>query len=126
MSAALPDLSAKAAELRPGKPALEEIVDRPDGDLCRAGPRASQAAGLLAGEGVGAGDRVALLCRNRIEFFELLFAAGKLGAILVPLNWRMPAEELRGAGRRLRAEAADPRRGGGRRRARPRRGGPAR
>jgi fatty-acyl-CoA synthase len=35
-----------------------------------------------------------LLCRNRIEFFELLFACARIGAILVPLNWRMPAAEL--------------------------------
>ena len=44
--------------------------------------------------GVGARDRVAILCRNRIEFFEALFACAKLGAVLLPLNWRMPASEL--------------------------------
>ena len=46
--------------------------------------------------GVGAGDRVAILSRNRIEFFELLFGCARLGAILVPLNWRMPPAELDG------------------------------
>ena len=44
--------------------------------------------------GVEARDRVAILCRNRIEFFEALFACAKLGAVLLPLNWRMPASEL--------------------------------
>lgn len=29
-----------------------------------------------------------------MKFFELLFACGKLGAVLVPLNWRMPVNEL--------------------------------
>ncbi len=56
--------------------------------------RSQRAAGLLTECRVTAGDRVAVLCRNRIEFFELLFACGKLGAILVPLNWRMPVAEL--------------------------------
>ncbi len=55
---------------------------------------AGRAAGLLIACGVSSGDRVAVLCRNRIEFFELLFACAKIGAILVPLNWRMPATEL--------------------------------
>jgi fatty-acyl-CoA synthase len=49
---------------------------------------------MLAARGVGAGDRDATLCRNRIAFFELLFACARLGAILVPLNWRMPVAEL--------------------------------
>ena len=92
----LPDLSAKAAELRPHKTALQEVATGRAVTYAELEARAARAAGLLAGEGVGAGDRVALLCRNRIEFFELMFAVGKLGAILVPLNWRMPAEELRG------------------------------
>ena len=50
----------------------------------------------MAARGVGEGDRVAILSRNRIEFFELLFGCAKLGAILVPLNWRMPPAELDG------------------------------
>jgi fatty-acyl-CoA synthase len=58
--------------------------------------RAARAAALMAARGVGKGDRVAILTRNRIEFFETLFACAKLGAILVPLNWRMPPAELDG------------------------------
>ena len=44
--------------------------------------------------GVGKGDRVAILAKNRIEYLDLFFATGKLGAILVPLNWRLAAPEL--------------------------------
>ena len=58
--------------------------------------RAGRAAALMAARGVGKGDRVAILTRNRIEFFEILFGCAKLGAILVPLNWRMPPAELDG------------------------------
>jgi fatty-acyl-CoA synthase len=52
------------------------------------------AAALRHNCGVGKGDRVAILARNRIEYLDALFATGKLGAILVPLNWRLTAPEL--------------------------------
>ena len=44
--------------------------------------------------GVAAGERVAILCHNSVLFFEVLFACGKAGAILVPLNWRQTPAEL--------------------------------
>ena len=51
------------------------------------------AEGLL-GRGLLEGDRVAILCQNRAEFFITLFACQKTGLILCPLNWRQPAPEL--------------------------------
>jgi fatty-acyl-CoA synthase len=53
-----------------------------------------QAAAYLQSEGVGKGDRVALLSPNDICYFDLLFACAKLGAIFVPLNWRLATAEL--------------------------------
>jgi fatty-acyl-CoA synthase len=44
--------------------------------------------------GIRKGDRIAVLARNRIEVLDLLFASGKLGAMLVPLNWRLVRREL--------------------------------
>ncbi|MEM7253746.1 MAG: AMP-binding protein [Pseudomonadota bacterium] len=44
--------------------------------------------------GVRAGDRVALLAPNRAEYLELLFACSWIGAIFMPLNWRLTANEL--------------------------------
>jgi fatty-acyl-CoA synthase len=88
------DITAKRAELGPERLAMEDLLTGERityGDLEE---RTGRAAALLAQLGVSAGDRVALLCRNRIEFFELLFACARLGAILVPLNWRMPVAEL--------------------------------
>lgn len=41
------------------------------------------------------GDRIACLSTNRVEYLDLFFACGKLGAILVPLNYRLPGEALR-------------------------------
>ena len=39
------------------------------------------------------GDRVAILSDNRPEYLSLLFACARIGAILVPLNWRLAAPE---------------------------------
>jgi fatty-acyl-CoA synthase len=91
-----PDLVAKRAALAPDKIALEDAATGRTIDYRTLDARASRAASVMAARGVGAGDRIALLSRNRISFFELLFAAAKLGAILVPLNWRMPPAELDG------------------------------
>jgi fatty-acyl-CoA synthase len=47
----------------------------------------------LAARGIGHGDRIGYLGRNDIAAFEVFFAAGRLGAIFVPLNTRLtPAE----------------------------------
>ncbi len=53
-----------------------------------------RAAWLRDVHGVGPGDRIAWLDRNRPELFELLFAAARLGAIIVPVNWRLAAPEV--------------------------------
>lgn len=45
-------------------------------------------------QGVKPGDRVATLLKNGIEFVETYFAAAKIGAILVPVNWRLVANEI--------------------------------
>jgi acyl-CoA synthetase (AMP-forming)/AMP-acid ligase II len=54
----------------------------------------SQSARALVQSGVRAGDRVALLMKNCAEFFELIFACNKVGAIVVGLNWRLAAAEI--------------------------------
>jgi fatty-acyl-CoA synthase len=96
MIADLPDLIAKRAELGPARVALEDAASGRTLSYAELDARSCRAAAVMAGEGVGGGDRVAVLTRNRIEFFELLFGCAKLGAVLVPLNWRMPPAELDG------------------------------
>ena len=58
--------------------------------------RIAQAARALKSElGVSKGDRVAILSLNRPDYLVLLYACARLGAILVPLNWRLAiAEQL--------------------------------
>jgi long-chain acyl-CoA synthetase len=48
----------------------------------------------LAGLGVGAGDRVALLLRNSLEFLQASIATVPLGASAVPINWHWRGEEI--------------------------------
>ena len=51
-------------------------------------------AGALRRRGVGFGDRVLILMLNRTEFIESFLAANKLGAIAVPVNFRMTPPEI--------------------------------
>jgi len=57
--------------------------------------RARALAAGLHGRGVGRGDVVALLSYNCPEFLETIFAANYLGAIAMPINWRLAAPEVR-------------------------------
>jgi acyl-CoA synthetase (AMP-forming)/AMP-acid ligase II len=57
--------------------------------------RAAALAGGLAARGVGRGDVVGLLSYNCPEFLETVFAANYLGAIAMPINWRLAAPEVR-------------------------------
>ncbi|MBD1548111.1 class I adenylate-forming enzyme family protein [Roseibium aggregatum] len=43
--------------------------------------------------GIGRGDRVAYLGLNSPEFLALMFACARLGALFIPLNWRLAAPE---------------------------------
>lgn len=88
------DILSRRAELGPDRIAMEDIVLGERVTYREMDLRTGRTAALLVKLGVIQGDRVAVLCRNRIEFFELLFACARLGAILVPLNWRMPCSEL--------------------------------
>ena len=64
--------------------------------------RARAAAGGLAALGVGPGDRVAAALKNRIETAVLYWGAQWLGAVFVPLNWRLRPDELTYCVERLR------------------------
>src|SRR5205807_10168082 len=55
---------------------------------------ALRASSGLAALGVGAGDRVALLLRNSLEFLETSIATVPLGASAVPINWHWRGEEI--------------------------------
>ncbi|KRE28123.1 long-chain fatty acid--CoA ligase [Mycobacterium sp. Soil538] len=56
--------------------------------------RVTALAGALHRRGVGSGDRVLILMLNRPEFIESTLAVNKLGAIAVPVNFRMTPPEI--------------------------------
>jgi fatty-acyl-CoA synthase len=55
---------------------------------------ASCCVSVLRGRGIGGGDRVAALARNSFHLLVLHLACSRLGAIYVPLNWRLASVEL--------------------------------
>jgi long-chain acyl-CoA synthetase len=56
--------------------------------------RSSRVAVALASRGIGRGDRVAFLSLNRIEYYETMLGAAKVGAVTVPINWRLAPSEV--------------------------------
>ena len=56
--------------------------------------RAFRLANALAAAGIGRTDRVATLMYNCNQFFETMFACAMLGAVFVPINFRLVAREV--------------------------------
>jgi len=56
--------------------------------------RCNRIANALRARGVAKGTRVALLMMNGVEYLESYLACAKLGAVMVPLNWRLVPDEL--------------------------------
>jgi fatty-acyl-CoA synthase len=84
---------AHHARRQPGKPLCtfgDKVVT-----YAEMASRSAATAGGLHEHGVGGGDVVGLLSYNCDEFLETIFAANYLGAIAMPLNWRLAAPEVR-------------------------------
>src|SRR5690348_5110309 len=86
------DVTRVHARLRPDKTALHfeggrisyAMLDR----------RANQVANGLAAERIAPATRIAILAKNAPPFFDLWFGTCKLGAVLVPVNFRLAAPEV--------------------------------
>ena len=90
-----PNLAAsmlRRAELNPDRTAL--IFEGQEILFSEFADRVRRQATVLQASGVCMGDRVGFLGFNQPAFLETLFAANVLGAIFVPLNFRLTAEEL--------------------------------
>lgn len=77
---------------RPDAPAL--IVDDRTISFGELDALSSRAAQAFAAAGIGVGDRVAFIDRNGAEFFVAMFGLAKLGAVGVPVNWRLAPPEM--------------------------------
>ncbi|MEK6299157.1 MAG: long-chain-fatty-acid--CoA ligase [Acidobacteriota bacterium] len=57
--------------------------------------RVDRLSSALIGLGVERGDRVAVLALNCHRFFELYYAIAQIGAVVVPINFRIPPREIK-------------------------------
>lgn len=93
----VPDWLVKQAQQFPAKTALVDLFSGRSVTYAQLNEGASRCAEFLRDQwGVRAGDRVAVLAHNSAEYVELLYGCGKIGAIMVCLNWRLSVEELQG------------------------------
>lgn len=89
------DWMARRALLSPGKEAIIDAATGATLSYQQLNERATRLANFLRQRcGVQSGDRISILAMNRAEILEAFFAAAKLTAILVPLNYRLTQPEL--------------------------------
>jgi crotonobetaine/carnitine-CoA ligase len=89
----LPTMLRRQAERHGDKPLVR--IGQRVWTFAEAPDLAARAAARLHETGIGAGDRVALICGNRAEFVEILLGCGWLGAVLVPINTASRGAQLR-------------------------------
>jgi fatty-acyl-CoA synthase len=86
---------ARRAMLSPDKTAIIDAATGATLSYKELDERATRLANFLREScGVESGDRISILATNRAEMLEAYFAAAKLTAILVPLNYRLTTPEL--------------------------------
>ncbi len=85
---------AKRAQLSPTLEALVEVERGRRFTYAELDARANRIAAALRSRGIGPGDRVAFLLMNGAEYVEAYYGVAKLGAVMVPLNWRLVPDEL--------------------------------
>ncbi|MFZ5649950.1 MAG: class I adenylate-forming enzyme family protein [Bacillota bacterium] len=89
------DLADRMAAFTPGRRAIVDADSGRTYTCLELNSRANKLANYLQdGLGLKKGDRVAVLSRNSIEYFDFFFATQKLGLVLVPLNFRLADDEI--------------------------------
>ena len=89
------DWIKRHAERAPDKLAMVDAHSGRQFTYLQFNERANRLASFLKDElGIQQGERVSILAQNSTDYFEVLFACGKMGAILNTLNWRLAVPEL--------------------------------
>jgi fatty-acyl-CoA synthase len=88
----LPELVGRNARRTPDAVAL--VFEGATRTFAELDERAARLAAALCARGVGQGDHVAILMRNRLELVEAFLAIQRLGACAVPVNFRLAPDEL--------------------------------
>ena len=86
------DWIKKWAMILPGKVAL--VYNNQPMTYAALNIRINKLSHAFLALGVKRGDRVAAMLTNCVEFFEIFFACSKIGAIFVPLNFRLAGPEI--------------------------------
>jgi len=82
------------ARLQPNRLAARDLTSGQAWTYREFDEAAWKMAGALKARGVEAGDRVAVLAKNRASLVLLHLACARRGAIYVPLNWRLSPQEF--------------------------------
>jgi len=75
------------------RPAWLEVDDQRTLTFAEVKQQVDRLAAGLQQTGINKGDRIGVLGKNSLEYFLLYGAAAALGAIILPINWRLSAEE---------------------------------
>ena len=94
MTVNIGNLLARRAHINGSIEALYDVAANRRYTYAELNSETNKVASLLVDAGVKKGDRVALLQMNSAEFMTAFFATAKLGAVVVPLNWRLVPDEL--------------------------------
>ena len=94
MSITAADWIAHHARMAPNREAVHDLASGRRFTYAAFDARVTRAALYLQSLGVGEQDRVAVLSHNDSDVFEVQFACARLGAIFLPLNWRLAVPEL--------------------------------
>ncbi len=86
------ELLTKRARITPEREAL--VCEDIRMTFLEMNERANRLANAMMKLGVGHGDRVSMLAFNEPEYYDVLFGLGKIGAILVPINYRLAGPEM--------------------------------
>jgi fatty-acyl-CoA synthase len=88
------DYLALHARLSPNAPAVQDLTSDRSWTYREFDQSVARWAQLLRQRGVARGERVAAFAKNRAELIFLHLACARIGAIYVPLNWRLSTAEI--------------------------------
>jgi len=88
------DLISRNAVAFGAKGAWEEVDDGRSLTFSEYREGVNRLAGGLQKSGIQKGDRIGVVGKNGLEYFLLYGAAAALGAIMLPINWRLSADEM--------------------------------
>lgn len=88
------DMICRNADLYGAAPAWFEVVDGRERSFSAVREQVDRLAAGLQHIGLSKGDRIGVLGKNSLEYFLIYGAAAALGAIVLPVNWRLSEDEV--------------------------------